>query len=162
MEHAKETNVKARFDRLAPRIDDTFHLPVMMWIILGDETWSKTTGEDRKKLIAAFRRMSITTLATLFDGYSGEVFEVVNKKPGHQDTLLVETLLKRPDDSPVDIAYVVKEFKIGWRIIDVIVDKGISELSVRRSEYRRILKDSGVQGLTNALNEKAESLIKGE
>ncbi len=161
MQQADGLLVQKRFETLAPRIDESFHLSVMVQIILGD-MWEDAKREERERLIAAFRRMSISTLATLFDGYSGETFEITHKRNGPQNTILVETQLNRIDDSPVDIAYITKEFKIGWRIIDVIVDKGISEINVRRSEYRRILVRSGIEGLTNALNRKADSLLADE
>ena len=47
----------------------------------------------------------------------------------------------------------------GWRVIDVIVDNGISELKVRRSEYNLILKQSGVPGLITLLHNKADELV---
>lgn len=158
MKTADSTTIGQRYERLAPRVDANFAIEAMMHIILG-ERWRETGKEDRARLVAAFRRMSITTLATLFDGYSGETFAVVNTREGRQKTRIVETHLERPDDSPIDIAYVTLRFKDGWRIIDVIVDKGISELTVRRSEYRRLLKEGGVSALAGALNAKADSLI---
>jgi ABC-type transporter MlaC component len=35
---------------------------------------------------------------------------------------------------------------------------GISELAVRRSEYRRILKNSGIDGLISILNSKSAAM----
>jgi ABC-type transporter MlaC component len=71
----------------------------------------------------------------------------------------VITELVKPDKSTVDIAYVTKKIKDRWRIIDVIVDNGISELMVRRSEYNLILKKKGVPGLVSLLNRKADELV---
>jgi hypothetical protein len=39
------------------------------------------------RLIAAFKHMSISVLATLFDSYSGQIFETAGEKPGRQMTL---------------------------------------------------------------------------
>ena len=44
-------------------------------------------------------------------------------------------------------------------ILDVVVEQGISELAVRRSEYRLVLKEKGVEGLIDALNRKADELM---
>ena len=71
----------------------------------------------------------------------------------------MNTRLKRVSDSPVQITYVVKQFAARWRIVDVVVDGGISELAVRRSEYAATLKRGGVAALITALNKKADSLI---
>ena len=40
-----------------------------------------------------------------------------------------------------------------------MVDSGISELKVRRSEFRGILKSEGVSGLIRVLNKKADELV---
>jgi hypothetical protein len=42
----------------------------------------------------------------------------------------------------------------------VLLDKSISELAVRRSEYNQVLRTSGTEGLTETLDEKAAELRK--
>jgi ABC-type transporter MlaC component len=42
----------------------------------------------------------------------------------------------------------------------VLVDNGISELAVRRSEYRSVLKSGGVSGLIQLLDRNTEKLLK--
>ncbi|MEE8350587.1 MAG: ABC transporter substrate-binding protein [Rhodospirillales bacterium] len=158
MKEAKATNVRQRFDSLSTSVRQSFHLPLMTQIAAGSY-WNKATPTEQGNLVSAFTRMSISTLATLFDGYSGEVFKVVDEKPGPQQTRLVVTKLIKSDHSSVDIAYVARSFPEGWRIIDVIVDNGISELMVRRSEYRLVLKNKGIPGLVSLLNDKADELI---
>ena len=103
--------------------------------------------------------MSISRLATLFDGYSGEVFELIGEKPVQQKTTLVMTKLIKADKSTVGIAYVTRFYEEGWRIIDVILDNGISEIKVLRSEYHQILKNKGIPGLISVLNGKADELV---
>ena len=59
----------------------------------------------------------------------------------------------------MELIYVTRLFKGQWRIIDVLVDSGISELAVRRSEYRKVLRTKGIDGLVNTLNAKADQLL---
>jgi phospholipid transport system substrate-binding protein len=158
MKVADKLSVKQRYDKLAPLVDRTFHVPLMAQISAGHH-WDKATTDQRKALIMAFRRMSVATLATLFDGYSGEVFTLDSEKPGPSKTTLVLTTLVKSDKSTVKIAYVGRLFHEGWRLIDVVVDSGISELKVRRSEYNLVLKEKGVTGLIGLLNGKADQLI---
>ena len=157
MKEAKNLNIQQRYDFLAPRVKKSFHIPLMVQIASG-EYWNQATSSERMDLIIAFRRMSIVTLATLFDGYDGESFKVIDEKQGPQKTTLVGTNLIKADKSKIDITYVTRPFKDGWRIIDIIVDNGISELMVRRSEYRLTLKNSGIPGLIKILNGKADEL----
>ena len=46
-----------------------------------------------------------------------------------------------------------------WLISDIYLDGAISEVATRRSEFAAILKTEGVDGLTSALNRKAEVLV---
>ncbi len=159
MKAAENLGVRGRYQRLEPLIAETYHLPLMIRIATGGY-WNTATRGQRSRLVTAFRRMSISTLATLFDGYSGQTFRVVGEKPGPQGTRLVETELANTDKSTIDIAYIAKKTRNQWRIVDVIVDNNISELKVRQSEYRRVLRKKGVEGLIAVLNEKAAELIQ--
>jgi len=158
MRESDKLNVRQRYDRLASSVETSFHLPLMVQIATATH-WRDATPSQRVQLVGAFRRMSVTTLATLFDSYDGETFQVLGERPGPQNTQLVLTRLTKLDKSTVDIAYVARKFDDGWRMIDVIVDNGISELKVRRSEYSSILKSDGIPGLVALLNGKADELI---
>ena len=158
MKEAKTLGAKGRYNRLLSSIEETFYLPLMIRIASGPY-WKGANQTQRSRLISAFRRMSVSRVATLFDAYAGETFEAIGEKPGPQNTLLVETRIVIPDKPPVNLTYVAKTIKERWRLIDVIVDDGISELSVRRSEYRRVLQIEGVDGLIATLNKKADELI---
>ena len=158
MKTAASSSVGERYKRLAPSVVQSFHLPLMTQISTG-AYWGQATIEERKSLVAAFRRMSIATLATLFSGYSGETFHVTAEKPGPSKTTLVMTHLLKTDGEKINIAYIARRFKSGWRMIDVIVDSGISELKVRRSEYNQVLKKGGIPALIKLLNSKADELM---
>lgn len=158
MKEAKKLGVRGRYERLMPVIEGNFHVPLMAQIVAG-AYWGQASVEQRQKLIAAFRRMSVGTLATLFDGYDNEKFVPTGERDGPQATRVVDTRLVKSDGSTNDIAYVAKKFPERWYLIDVVVDRGISELSVRRSEYHRVLKDRGIDGLIGVLNAKADELL---
>ncbi len=158
MKDAKALGVKGRYEKLAPRIERSFHLALMAQIGAGSH-WRKATKAQTDKLVAAFSRLSISTYASQFDGWSGQSFETQGQKPGPQKTVLVKTRIIGPGSDPVDLTYITREIKGRWRIIDVLLDTGISELAVRRSEYSRILRTGGIDGLVRALNAKADQLL---
>jgi len=70
----------------------------------------------------------------------------------------VHTQIVRTDESPVDLTYVLKKVGGAWRIADILLDNTISQLAVRRSEYRLVLKKDGVDGLIATLEHKADEL----
>ncbi len=159
MKEAKILGVKGRYERLEPKIEEAFHLSLMIRVATGS-FWKKATEAQRSGLVAAFKRMSVSTYANRFDDYSGQVFEIVGQRPGPQKMILVKTRIVSPGDSPAKLTYVMKEFQGRWRIVDILLDNDISELAVRRSEYRRLLKKNGVDGLIATLNDKAGELVE--
>jgi len=158
MKIATSASVRQRFDLLRPGVEKAFHLNLMSQIATG-RFWKTATQEERAKVSDAFLRMSVSTLATLFNGYNGENFESRSVRDGPSKTRLVITDLIKSDNSTVNITYVTRKFNDGWRIIDVVVDNGISELKVRQSEYNQILKSHGLPGLVSLLNSKADELM---
>ncbi len=159
MKDAKTLGVRGRYERLEPLVKGTFHMSLMAGLSAGQH-WQSASDDQRKRLVSAFTRMSIATLATLFDGYSGESFVVVGERDGPQEIVFVDTVLKAPTrDSDVQISYVARKFGQYWQLIDVIVDGGISELKVRISEYRQTLQSGGVEALIKLLDGKADDLL---
>ena len=149
-----------RFDEILPKLDALFDYTRMCRAIVGS-AWSSAGEEDRKALVEAFAAMSAATYASRFKSFSGEKFEIDGNRPGPRGLALVDTRIITSDGTPVPITYVLRTDSSRWRLVDVLLDRGISELAVRRSEYNAILKESGIQGLTRVLREKAEALLSG-
>lgn len=158
MKEAKTLGAKGRFEKLASPLKQNFHFRLMTQVAAGSY-WRKSGPTQIDRLVDAFTRLSISTYASRFDGYSGQSFETEGEKPGPQKTILVKTRIIDPGSDPVDLTYVTRKIKGEWRIIDVLLDTGISELAVRRSEYRRVLKTGGIDGLIDTLNRKADQLL---
>lgn len=158
MKNAKVLGIKGRFDQLAPEIAKRFNLKLMVAIATGN-AWSSASPADRERLADAFGRFSSATYASRFDGYSGQSFETTAVAPGPRGTMMVTTRINRPNDAPVKLAYVTRPSEAGWQIVDVLVDDGISELAVRRSEYSGILSRNGMPGLIAEIDGKAKSLL---
>ncbi len=158
MKEAKALGIQGRYNYLAGSMDQAFDMRRMVRIAAGG-FWRKANPEQRKTLVVAFTRMSITTYADQFDSFSGQAFETLGERPGPQKTVLVATRILRPGDSPANLTYVMKKVKGRWRIADVLLDNSISQLAVRRSEYRSVLKSRGVDGLITVLNNKSDRLI---
>lgn len=159
MKKSAELNVRGRFDRLLPAIQQAFNLPLMVKVASGNG-WKSATEPERAEMVAAFTRMSAGTYASRFNGYSGQQFKTVGERSGPRDMILVETEIASPDGSSVTLTYLTRKAADGWRIVDVLLDGGISELAVRRSEYRRVVKTSGAEGLTSLLNQTAKKLLQ--
>jgi len=161
MQEAKSLGLKERSDRLKPLIGQVFHLPLMV-ATASAPFWKAAPHDQRRDLVVAFERMSTSSVATLFDDYDNETFEVVRERDTRGPTVMVDTRIVRPHDDPIEITYVTAKLGARWWIIDIIVGGGISELKVRRAEYLSLLKEGGLPNLTRALSEKADRLLSGK
>lgn len=160
MKEADVLGIRGRYERLASPIEQAFHLPLMIRIATGS-FWRSATASQKNRLLEAFARLSISTYADRFDGYGGESFETVGTTAGPRKTLIVQTRILRPQKDPVGLSYVMRLVKGRWLIVDVLLDDSVSELAVRRSEYRHVLKTAGVDDLIQTLNTKAAQLVGG-
>jgi phospholipid transport system substrate-binding protein len=158
MKNAKSLGISGRFTRLEPEVSRRFDIPLMMALATGKH-WREANPADRKRLVDAFQRFSAATYASRFSDFSGQSFETVAIQPGPRKTQLVQTRINRPDDTPVAITYVTRATEAAWRIVDILLDNGISELAIRRSEYRSILNSDGVEGLVRLLDSKTKNLL---
>ncbi|MEE8332821.1 MAG: ABC transporter substrate-binding protein [Alphaproteobacteria bacterium] len=158
MKNAKALGVKGRYERLAPEIARRFDSQLMIALATG-RYWRRAAPAQRQTLVSAFRRLSTATYAARFTGYSGQKFELLSVEPGPRKTLIVQSRIVEPRIQPVALNYVLRNSATGWRIVDVLVKSGISELAVRRSEYRAILKSGGIPRLISSLKAKATRLL---
>ena len=159
MKKAGSTSVTARYKELKPEMEKAFNLPFMIRITVGSR-WNRASEQQKRELIEAFKSMSVGTYASRFNGYSGQIFKTLKVRTGPKGTRLVDTRIESPNDDSVTITYVMGKFGDKWKIIDVLLDRGISEMAVRVSEYRSILRSRGVGALARALSKKAANLIK--
>lgn len=160
MKRAEALGVEGRYQVLEPRIEETFDLQRMIRVAAGSQ-WTKATPEERARLLEAFTRLTISTYASRFSGYSGESFETLGERPGPRGTVLVDTRIIRTDGPPVSLNYVLQQKENRWRVVDILLDGSVSELAMRRSEYRN-LGGGNAAGLAGKLNAKADELMAGQ
>ena len=160
MQNADKLGISGRYDRLRPEVERAFDLSRMIRIASGP-AWTDADETARKSLVEAFARMSAGTYAAQFDGYSGESFAIDGVKPGPRGSRLVATRIVTGKGESVPITYVLidSDTPDDWQITDVLLNNAISELSVRRSEYRSIVEKSGLPGLAKTLDDKASELL---
>ena len=153
MKNAAALRFSSRRDFLAPRLGAVFHLPVMARIVVGSR-WRKLNPNQQQRLVDGFSRLTISTYARRFDGWSGESFEIRTVEPVREKTVLVKTAILRPKDDPVEINYLMRQFESGWRVIDVYLKQSYSELATKRSEYSSVLRRKGFEALMREIEQK--------
>ena len=157
MQNAGELGYEGRYGQLEPVLEQSYDFPFMMRIALGP-TWRELDEGQRAELTELFTDMSVANYAARFDGYGGERFEILGEEPGPRDAVLVQSRIVLPDDEPIQLNYLLREFEDGWRIIDVLLDARYSELARQRAEFAAVLRDGGVPDLVATLERKIAQL----
>ena len=95
--------------------------------------------------------------ADRFGNYAGQKLVVTGEQPAPSGVMVRSQIIKA-NGEPVKVDYMMRCSGDNWLISDIYLDGAISEVATRRSEFAAILKTEGVDGLTSALNRKAEVL----
>jgi phospholipid transport system substrate-binding protein len=157
MQNAHELGYEGRYQELAPVLEQSYDFPFMIRVALGP-TWRDLNEAQRAELTELFTDMSIANYAARFDGYGGERFEILGERPGPRDAVLVQSRIVRPNEEPIELNYLLREFEDGWRIIDVLLDARYSELARQRAEFAAVLRSGGVPDLVATLERKIAQL----
>jgi phospholipid transport system substrate-binding protein len=147
-----------RYQSLAPVVEQVFDLPLMTRLSIGPG-WEQFSPAQQAASIAAFTRLTITSYAVNFREFDGEKFEVDENVSRHGVDKVVLTHMLSPHDAPVSLTYRMRESGGSWKIIDVNYD-GISELSLRRSDFAAAIAAGGPAALLAHLSKLSDALMK--
>jgi len=70
-----------------------------------------------------------------------------------RDQVMVRSKLVQSTGEPVRFDYILRQGKNGWRIVNILAD-GVSDLALKRVEYRAILQRDGFPKLIEMLKNK--------
>ena len=160
MKGAQDLGVQGRFEKLNPVVQQTFDLATMTRIACGP-AWAKMTPDKQQAMIAAFKRMTVTSYASQFSSYNGQQFVVEPKATPRNADLIVRSKMMRASGDPVAFNYLMRGSGADWKAVDVYLDGTISQLAVRRSEFSAILNSEGPDGLLAKLKTQSDGLLKG-
>ena len=158
MKGGKTLGAQGRFDKLKPVVEKTFDLATMVKYAVGP-AWSTTSPEDQKALTDSFARMTVAQYAGNFSSFDGEKFTVEPKAEIRGTDHYVKTALVAKDQT-VAFIYRMRQSGTDWRIIDILLDGSISQLSVYRSDFAATLKSGGAAALVKKIDGLADRALK--
>jgi len=145
MRHADALDYASRYQTLEPVISTHFDTPLIAKVILS-RYWASLSEAQKTQFIDLFKRLSIATYASRFDGYNGEKFVELSRERLKRGRLLIKTELQRVDKEPIKLDYLMHQKDGNWYIISVIAN-GVNDLSLKRAEYAAVVKDKGYAAL---------------
>ena len=125
--------------------------------LIGKAQFASLKPDDRQALVSAVDRSLVRYAFVGLDYYSGQTFKVVDLVVNEGAGLgWVQVLMESPVIPDINLDLLIKRTLSGvWKAVDIRF-KGITYVSIKKHEYREIIKKRGVQGLI-ALLEKDNS-----
>lgn len=140
-----------RVELLQQEFDRVFDLQRIARISAGS-SWRGLDDDRRTEYVSLLQQVLLGTYVTRFDADRGqklEVLETLEIKPGRT---VVRARITRPSGATVSLDYYLRNGKV----FNVEAD-GVSDLSLRRADYSRIVAADGIEGLLANLRKKIES-----
>lgn len=156
------TPFKARYDMLAPAVDQAFDLATILAVSVGVR-WTTLDPGVRAGLAEVFRVYSIVSYVANFDRFDGERFEISDEtRPVGTDQVLRTRIVPKTGTGGIRLDYLMRQGAQGWRAVDVLADGTISRVAVQRSDFRGLLgRDMNTAALLDSLRRKAADLSGG-
>ena len=136
-------------------IDDAFDITLMAKASIGP-AWKDLDEEARRSWVALSRTYSASNYTNNFVGWSGQVFETLGIEPAARGTILVKTEFVQQSDDNVKFDYRLRKVAEGWRVIDIQIDGKVSEITLRRANYRSVIERKGFPQLIAEVEKKVE------
>ena len=154
MQGGEKLGFQGRFKLLTPIVERSLDLDFIAKTILG-KLWTKLNREQQQIFISHFHKLSISTYAGWFKEYDGERFKYIDQKTMPRNYVLVRSQLIKSNGDTVSFDYLLRQDKKDWRIINILAD-GVSDLALKRVEYRSVLEKKGFKVFIDMLKKKIE------
>ena len=148
----KISNKTINSDNLA-LIDDvvknSYDLEKMGKIIIGVD-WKQMDTKSKKEFINVFKRFISVNYFRRFNKINELDFEHQTVKVIGDKFKLARVILTA-DNEKLKMDYLLGFKNEKWKIFDVLIDGSISEVATKKSDFKKIIKEEGVNGLVKNL-----------
>ena len=159
MKAGRGQSMTERYRNLEPVIQQSFALQQMTRITVGPQAWAQFTPQQQQQSIAAFSRFITANYAYNFREYDGERFDVDSNPRSRGDDKLVQTHIIGRDGDSTSLLYRMRQADGSWKILDVYSD-GVSELTLRRSDFSAAIAAGGAPELLSYLQKASDGLMR--
>lgn len=144
MRNGKKLGYKGRYAHLDPVVRKAFDFPFISRIVMGVD-WRKLDAPEKHALQEALAKLSVSSFAKEFVGYSGQHF-VYDSSRTIGGGVLVRYVFHSGKDR-MNFDYQMHRDAGGhWKIANVIVD-GVSDLALKSGQYRALFAKKGYEAL---------------
>ena len=143
------------------KVVPNFNFASMTALAVG-QNWRKASPEQKARLTEEFRMLLVRTYASALAAYGDQQLEFrpLRAKPTDTD-VVVQVRVLQPGAQPVPIDYGMEKTAAGWKAYDVMVG-GVSLVANYRTEFARVVRASGIDGLIGDLAAKNRALAAAQ
>ncbi|MBE7563845.1 ABC transporter substrate-binding protein [Acidithiobacillus sp. HP-6] len=159
MQGGSKMGYQGRYAVVSPVVRKVYDFDRIASLTLGNH-WSKLTPAQQKEFVGVLADYTAATYAARFDNYEGEHFAVVNSETMQPGTEGVFSTLTMRNGKVHHFDYLLQQQDGQWRIVNVVAD-GVSDLSLKRSEYDETIKSKGFPALIAHLKAQIAQYASG-
>jgi len=137
MKAGESMSFEDRFQTLRPLLAEIMAVARMGRYVFGRD-WASFEQAQREEFIRAFLDLSAATYASRFKAFGGESFDPVAVQAQGEDRTVVKRRLTTGSGRQIAFDYLMTRDDSDWQIVTIITD-GVSDLAIKRTQYRRIL-----------------------
>ena len=139
----QQSDLEQRVELVEPAVTALFDLERIASLSLGSN-WKDLNDLQRDEFVAVLLKLITATYAERFSSFNGQTFTTESVQQVRRGTV-VRTKLKTVDRE-VQLDYFFRQGKV----FNVAAD-GVSDLSLRRADYKSVIANEGYAGLVNNL-----------
>lgn len=144
-----DQNLELRLDQVQKELSSIFDYNKMIKIIYGFD-WKNISEDQKNKLSKIFLKYISFNYSKRFHDINNLKFEILSTEELNENVIIIRTNLIRPDDEDLAISYICS--KQNNLIFDVLIQNSISEISTKKSEFRKTILNEGPNGLIEAID----------
>ncbi len=157
---AAKTDFMTRYNALAPVVEKSLNLPVILQNSVGFQ-WASIPAAQQQALGKVFEQFTVASYVNGFGGYGGQTLDVLPDERVVGATKIVETSLNSPGGPAVRLDYVMTDGAAGWQATDVLLQGTISKVAIQSSDFSAEVTNGDASQLIAALKSKVTKLSGG-
>ncbi len=126
-------------------INNHFQIHTIARISLG-RNWRTLQSDEQSDYMALMEELISTTYASRFDKFDNQTFTIMSSSPIASNRARVKSILNTKSEV-VNLDYQLQFSEESWRIYDIVAN-GVSDLSLKRSNYASLFADGGLHAIT--------------
>lgn len=158
IENIETMDYDTRIAGVEALISETFDVSRIARTVLGRSAYRQLDTEKRQTYHRLFTRYIVATQTKRLQDRGGQSFDVGKVREGARNSIIVDATYSDAEGTTTEISYVLIDKDGAWRIVDVIVEGAVSEISLRRSEFAAVVRNEGFDGLLEQLKQKIADL----